>query len=210
MEYSLTCALSTWSTRGGWILQTSAHEVLVCKIHPLHVLHVDKAQVRLYSINHSRPQAPCPFPAVLKGNVSRRMSHSHEHRPQTFFWRRVFDQKFAQATSNTPTFSLRSGRREDLLAECKIEIRERTTAMEARPSVVAARAAAKGAAGAAMTAAPVVGATAPTSAHARVIYFLVPVWSIFVGCTLYGKLPGTLIYFGSRTEWYTAGNTITP
>ena len=28
------------------------------------------------------------------------MSHSHEHRPQTFFWRRVFDQKFAQATSN--------------------------------------------------------------------------------------------------------------
>ena len=136
------------------------------------------------------------------------MSHSHEHRPQTFFWRRVFDQKFAQATSNA--YLLFAKWAEDLLAECKIEIRERTTAMEARPSVVAARAAAKGAAGAAMTAAPVVGATAPTSAHARVIYFLVPVWSIFVGCTLYGKLPGTLIYFGSRTEWYTAGNTITP
>ena len=28
------------------------------------------------------------------------MSHFHQHRPQTYFWRRVFDQKFAQATSN--------------------------------------------------------------------------------------------------------------
>lgn len=88
------------------------------------------------------------------------MSHSHEHRPQTFFWRRVFDQKFAQATSNA--YLLFAKWAEDLLAECKIEIRELTMAMEAGPSVVAARAAAKGAAGAAMTAAPVVGATAPT------------------------------------------------
>ena len=88
------------------------------------------------------------------------MSHSHQHRPQTFFWRRVFDHKFAQAVSNA--YLLFAKWAEDLLAECKIEIRELTTAMEAGPSVVAARAAANGAAGAAMAAAPVVGATAPT------------------------------------------------
>lgn len=27
-------------------------------------------------------------------------AHSHDHKPMTFFWRRIFDQKFAQAISN--------------------------------------------------------------------------------------------------------------
>lgn len=84
------------------------------------------------------------------------MSHAHQHRPQTFFWRRVFDQKFAQATSNAYLLFVKWAG--DLLEECKLEIQELTTAVEAGPAAVAARTVAKRAA---MAAASAVGATAP-------------------------------------------------
>lgn len=84
------------------------------------------------------------------------MSHAHQHRPQTFFWRRVFDQTFAQATSNAYLLFVKWAG--DLLEECKLEIQELTTAVEAGPAAVAARTVAKRAA---MTAASAVVATAP-------------------------------------------------
>ena len=49
------------------------------------------------------------------------MSHFHQHRPQTYFWRRVFDQKFAQATSNAYLLFVKWAT--DLLDECKLEIK---------------------------------------------------------------------------------------
>ena len=71
------------------------------------------------------------------------MSHFHQHRPQTYFLRRVFDQKFAQATSNAYLLFVKWAT--DVLDECKLEIKELATAMEAGPAAVAARAEAKAA-----------------------------------------------------------------
>ena len=44
-------------------------------------------------------------------------AHAHVHKPMTYFWRRVFDQKLAQAISNA--YLLFARRAEVLLTLCK-------------------------------------------------------------------------------------------
>ena len=50
-------------------------------------------------------------------------SHAHKHRPRTYFWRRVFDQKFAQATSNAYLVFVKWV--EMLLRQCEEALEER-------------------------------------------------------------------------------------
>lgn len=93
----------------------------------------------------------------------RLLSHFHQHRPQTFFWRRAFDQKFAQAIRNA--YLLFDKWRADLLEEGEPEIKERKAAAAAGPAAVAARITAKAAERAAAVAA-VAAATAAGAAAA--------------------------------------------
>lgn len=54
-------------------------------------------------VSSSQPRARLEYVAKMGGvDVAdqRLGAHSHDHKPMTFFWRRVFDQKLAQAISN--------------------------------------------------------------------------------------------------------------
>ncbi|CAN0417742.1 unnamed protein product [Pylaiella littoralis] len=59
-------------------------------------------------------------------------SHDHVHKPMTFFWRRVFDQKLQQAISNAYLFFLMWA--EVLLAQCKVMLAERAEGSDAAES----------------------------------------------------------------------------